>query len=217
MIKSKTVFTGAAWGSGLETEVLEWLQQNSTALFDSVTESGNYIYCTIEDKNVIQIPKSTGKIDMPQFGSNVGTEGFVFTHGYVLDNGLLLINQSTETNSKGKFVYFGKSSAGNTCLIAMDRPSQSAVGYSPGLWAADLAASSTYSYWCAVNSNVYNLSDAIKFVNQASMNVLTPIVMPNEIYCPDAFILTYTEYRGIIGRFSIDGEEYFSNGYCVFK
>jgi len=216
MIKSKTVFTSTEWGSGLETEVLEWLQQNGTEYFDTITLSGNYIKCCIGETDVIEIITSTGKIAMPQLGNNASMSGFVFTHGYVLENGLLLINQSTEINSKGKFVYFGKSSAGNTCLIAMDRPSQSTVGYSVGLWAADLVASSTFSYWYAANST-YNLSDAIKFVNQASMNVLTPIVMPNEIYCPDAFILTYTEYRGIIGRFSIDGEEYFSNGYCAFK
>lgn len=219
---TKTTFTGTTLADQAP-QVLAWLQANAADYFDTITydDSTSTIVCSVDNNVAMVLDFSTtssakaaklylansASVELYRSGTSV-----LFNYGVATDHGIA-INIAYPTTVNGSWIFLTKSDTDSLIMVAMGATSAN-VG-NTHLWAGDYAHSGWADYFGAESTG--DLWGELLSVS-ASLTTLVPIAIRGyPSYTPNLFIMRFSQYVGVEGVITINGTEYYSNGYLALK
>lgn len=221
MAITKTTFTGATI-TEQEPEILAWLQANATEYFDIIVrddETTPSIVCSVGDKVALTLVfqssianrfyvKLANEAEISSYGTLTK-----YNYGVVTDHGVA-INYSYPNSTTGTTLFITKSDSDSLIMTMMCTTSNSSN--TAHFYAGDFSNSAAWhDYFGADNSS--DIWGELVSV-PAGLTTLTPICLAGcESYTPNLFLMRFSQFVGVEGKLTINGEEYWSNGYLALK
>lgn len=201
----KTTFLGSTQAENAP-EVLTWLQNNATGLFDTIEADANgNISCNIGNTTAIRIGFDGSTTTKYTLANNKSEEtidtNIIFSSAIKTTKGIRLIGNIYD-------IFVSKSDVGTTCFASIFR---TAPDYDYAYFFADFVHSPNF-YNPIVNSyqNVRN-----GYTRQAPNTSLTHCIFDGGFYAPDLYIATFSQYALTSCNFSIENKKYTTDGVIV--
>lgn len=221
MAITRTTFTGSYREDQWE-QVSTWMSENASDLFTLVIDSENHkIFCNKLDENNARMtvyPKNDSwpvTLCIPTTSSSIITtplyasSSIVFTYAVRTNNGIYL-NWNFGPYPSGVFI--SKTNTDDLFCLYFYFNGYTSDGHTG--WAnltQNTGNSNAPMVWDGISYN-FMLGGGMSM--QAGNTSLVPLVIEeSDEYCPYLFQIAFNQYKGLVGKLTLNGKEYFSNGY----
>lgn len=209
-----------------QTEVKTWLETYATDYFDTIEDSTspyNSVVCKIGDTKALQIlfDGTNAYVAYQNNGNDMSGyrgsgSGRLFIKGVSTSKGLCLSYHDSDINV---------GNAGNICYLIITKDNEDNVVFirlgaagSGNNFVLTTCPFSKYnvSTWSDYTSAATLFADNGPLGTSAAMTSLIPFTDKTyPLYTPYAYLLKFNQYRGQEGKFSVDNNLYYTNGYIA--
>lgn len=224
MAIEKTVFT-ATVGPNRLSELRNWLAENATDYFDTITEiSSNTFYCKKNSKNVLAFKNNGQNDNISTYLSNTTSKDWrsesTFNANYAVktSKGILIHFPSDASATSFPTNIFVTKTQNDGLAIAVPGTSYASTDFNE-YCVADFEQTPSWSYYVKTTKNAEGLSS---FKNQLGIEEELTVLLPipchgSPTYCVGLFQARYTQYPAIEGIITANGKNYYSNGYFALE
>ena len=194
--------------AGQMQEVFEWLKDNASEYFDSITFADGVITCALENGAKFEYKSGTNPSINLKSGLNkllYDTSAYI-KKGIKTSKGIMLLFSSNYQS-----LIFSKTNKGTTCTSLLCKTSSNANLYQ---YFADLSLDVVFTE----RPNSINSSNIEKAAISSEKTSLVPISFANpETYAPDMLFTPFSQYSGMQGIIEVDGVKYAYDGTVALR
>lgn len=200
-----------------QPEVKEWLETYASDYFDSISESGTTITCKINNITTLEIFFSgtmayktylSNGNDLPAYR---GTG--LFVEAVATSKGLCITYINSYTSGYKNHLIITKDINNDIMYVCLG---QSSTSSGDNYFLTGLFSKYSWSEWANGQSaaNLYGGKSILG--TQAAMTSLVPITDKTwGTYSNGVYLLIFNQYYGQAGQFTIDGVNYYTNGFIA--